>query len=127
MLDHRGLLNRVMVRRTKREVTDAAGNPIFMRRQVITQSFILGARERNFYEKLTEYLREGYGVAGLGQTRTTSYILNGNEFSALESSRSLTPMHPFDFRAVYLPPADISSSAQHLPALRNRLASSESR
>jgi superfamily II DNA or RNA helicase len=72
MLDHRGLLNRVMVRRTKREVTDAAGNPIFMRRQVITQSFILGARERNFYEQLTEYLREGYGVAGLGQARTTS-------------------------------------------------------
>src|SRR4030043_350218 len=30
MLDHRGLLNRVMFRRTKREVTDASGKPIFM-------------------------------------------------------------------------------------------------
>jgi superfamily II DNA or RNA helicase len=72
MLDHRGLLNRVMIRRTKREVTDAAGQPIFMRRQVTTQPFMLGVRERDFYEQLTEYLREGYGVAGLGERRTTS-------------------------------------------------------
>lgn len=72
LLDHRGLLNRVMIRRTKREVTDADGRPIFMRRQVHTQSFPLAARERAFYERLTDYLREGYGVAGLGQTKTTS-------------------------------------------------------
>jgi superfamily II DNA or RNA helicase len=72
MLDHRGLLNRVMVRRTKRDVTDAHGGPLFMRRQVHTQSFPLAARERAFYDRLTEYLREGYGVAGLGEKRTTS-------------------------------------------------------
>jgi len=72
MLDHRGLLNRVMIRRTKREVTDAEGKPIFMRRQVHTQKFMMAARERAFYEKLTQYLQEGYGVAGLGQAKTTS-------------------------------------------------------
>lgn len=72
MTDHRGLLNRVMFRRTKREVTDAEGNPIFMRRQVHTQKFPLAAKERWFYEKLTEYLREGYGVAGIGEEKTTS-------------------------------------------------------
>jgi len=72
MLDHRGLLSRVMFRRTKREVTDAVGQPIFMRRQVHSQKFPLGVREREFYEKLTDYLREGYGVAGLGESRTTS-------------------------------------------------------
>jgi hypothetical protein len=72
MLDHRGLLSRVMFRRTKREVTDALGQPIFMRRQVRSQKFPLGIREREFYEKLTDYLREGYGVAGLGETRTTT-------------------------------------------------------
>jgi ERCC4-related helicase len=72
MLDHRGLLGRVMFRRTKREVTDADGKPIFMRRQVHSQKFPLGTREREFYEKLTDYLREGYGVAGLGQSRTTT-------------------------------------------------------
>jgi len=72
MLDHRGLLSRVMFRRAKREVTDAQGKPIFMRRQVHSQKFPLGTREREFYEKLTEYLREGYGVAGLGESRTTT-------------------------------------------------------
>ena len=72
MLDNRGLLSRVMVRRIKREVTDALGRPIFMRRQVHTQKFALGSAERNFYDRLTEYLREGYGVAGVGQSRTTT-------------------------------------------------------
>jgi len=72
MTDHRGLLNRVMFRRTKREVTDAEGNPIFMRRQVHTQTFPLAARERWFYGRLTEYLREGYGIAGIGGKKTTS-------------------------------------------------------
>jgi len=72
MSDHRGLLSRVMIRRTKREVTYADGTPIFMRRQVFSERFQLAARERAFYDRLTEYLREGYGVAGVGQTRTTS-------------------------------------------------------
>jgi len=74
MMQNRGLLSRVMIRRNKREVTDKNGNPIFMRRQVHTQSFQLALSERTFYEQLTEYLREGYNVAGVGngQTRTTN-------------------------------------------------------
>lgn len=72
MLDHCGLLNRVMLRRIKREVTYADGTPIFMRRQVFSERFQLAARERAFYERLTDYLREGYGVAGVGQNRTTT-------------------------------------------------------
>ncbi len=71
MLDHRGLLGRVMFRRTKREATDAQGNPIFMRRQVHTQKFQLSMREQRFYDRLTEYLREGYDAAGVGQDKTT--------------------------------------------------------
>lgn len=71
MQDHRGLLNRVMFRRTKREVTDVDGNPIFMRRNVHSQKFSLSMREQRFYEKLTEYLREGYNAAGVGQDKTT--------------------------------------------------------
>ena len=68
--DHRGLLNQVMIRRTKREVTDARGGPIFRRRQVHTERFSLGPRERMFYDRISEYLREGYDAAGIGQTRT---------------------------------------------------------
>lgn len=71
MLDHRGLLGRVMFRRTKREATDVQGNPIFMRRQVHTQKFQLSMREQRFYDKLTEYLKEGYDAAGVGQDKTT--------------------------------------------------------
>ena len=69
--EHRGLLGRVMFRRTKREVTDYDGKPIFMRRLVHSQKFSLSARERIFYDKLTEYLKEGYNVAGIGQEKTT--------------------------------------------------------
>ncbi|MBI4468459.1 MAG: DEAD/DEAH box helicase family protein [Acidobacteria bacterium] len=69
--DHRGLLARIMIRRTKPEVTDAEGNPIFRRRQVHTERFPLAPREREFYDRLSEYLREGYNVAGIHQSRTT--------------------------------------------------------
>ncbi len=71
MQDHRGLLNRVMFRRTKREVTDAQGNPVFMRRKVHSQKFSLSLKEQRFYERLTEYLKEGYNAAGIGQSKTT--------------------------------------------------------
>ena len=71
ILDHKGLLGRVMFRRTKKEVTDAQGSPIFMRRQVHTQKFSLSMREQRFYDRLTEYLREGYDAAGVGKNKTT--------------------------------------------------------
>ncbi len=64
--DHRGLLNHVMIRRTRREVTDPRGDPIFRRRQVHTERFPLGPRERMFYERISDYLREGYDAAGVG-------------------------------------------------------------
>ena len=64
--DHRGLLNHVMIRRTRRKVTDPRGDPIFRRRQVHTERFPLGPRERMFYERISDYLREGYDAAGVG-------------------------------------------------------------
>jgi len=72
LLEHKGLLNRVMIRRTKKEVTDRNGKPIFMKRKVNTQSFQQSAQEKMFYEKLTEYLREGYSAAGVGKLKTTN-------------------------------------------------------
>ena len=70
--DHRGLLGRVMFRRTKKEATDGQGNPIFMRRHVHSQKFQLSMREQRFYDRLTEYLKEGYNAAGISQNKTTS-------------------------------------------------------
>ncbi len=69
---HRGLLQRLLIRRTKREVTDANGQPIFCRRQVHTEPFNLAPKERFFHDKLSEYLSEGYDAAGIHQARTTS-------------------------------------------------------
>lgn len=69
--NHRGLLGRVMTRRTKRDVTDVDGKPIFRRRQAHTELFSLAPRERHFYDKLSDYLREGYNAAGIDQKRTT--------------------------------------------------------
>jgi len=73
MIFHRSLLNRVMIRRTKREVVDAQGKPLFVRRQVHTESFEPAIREQRFYEQLTDYLKTGYEAAGVFRTgRTTS-------------------------------------------------------
>ena len=69
---HRGLLNRVIIRRTKREVTDADGRPLFVRRQVTTERFEPALREQRFYEKLTNYLKDGYNAAGVGPNGQTS-------------------------------------------------------
>lgn len=73
LVRHRSLLNRVMIRRTKREVVDAEGRPLFMRRQVQTETFEPALREQRFYEQLTDYLRTGYEAAGVFRSgRTTS-------------------------------------------------------
>ncbi len=73
MVKHRGLLNHVMTRRTKREVTDAKGGPLFVRRQASTEKFEPALREQRFYEQLTTYLRTGYEAAGTFKSgRTTS-------------------------------------------------------
>ncbi len=70
--EHKGLLNRVMVRRTKREVTDKNGKPIFMKREVTTELFQQTTPEQMFYEALTDYLSEGYSAAGIGKAKTTN-------------------------------------------------------
>jgi superfamily II DNA or RNA helicase len=73
MISHRSLLNRVMVRRTKREVVDANGKALFVRRHVHTEAFEPALREQRFYEQLTGYLRTGYEAAGVFRAgRTTS-------------------------------------------------------
>jgi superfamily II DNA or RNA helicase len=73
MISHRSLLNRVMIRRTKREVVDANGKALFVRRKVHTEPFEPALREQRFYEQLTDYLRTGYEAAGLFRAgRTTS-------------------------------------------------------
>src|SRR5207249_9106516 len=54
MVDNRHRLNSVVFRRTKADTCKADGSPLFARRLVHTESFIMSAGERVFYERLRE-------------------------------------------------------------------------
>jgi SNF2 family DNA or RNA helicase len=63
MLENRHRLNTVMFRRTKADACRPDGDPLFARRWVHTESFLMGDEERRFYEKLREYLEDGFNLA----------------------------------------------------------------
>ncbi|WP_295579359.1 DEAD/DEAH box helicase [uncultured Lamprocystis sp.] len=63
MLENRHRLNTVMFRRTKADACQPDGSPLFARRWVHTESFLMGAEERLFYERLREYLQDGFDLA----------------------------------------------------------------
>ena len=63
MLEQRHRLNTVMFRRTKADACQPDGSPLFARRWVHTESFVMGEEERRFYEKLREYLEDGFNLA----------------------------------------------------------------
>lgn len=63
MLENRHRLNTVMFRRTKADACRPDGEPLFARRWVHTESFLMDGRERYFYEKLREYLEDGFNLA----------------------------------------------------------------
>ncbi|OQP75383.1 helicase [Xanthomonas citri] len=63
MLKNRHRLNTVMFRRTKADACQPDGSPLFARRWVHTESFLMNQEERLFYEKLREYLEDGFDLA----------------------------------------------------------------
>ncbi len=63
MLENRHRLNTVMFRRTKADACQPDGSPLFARRWVHTESFLMNQEERLFYEKLREYLEDGFDFA----------------------------------------------------------------
>lgn len=63
MLENRHRLNTVMFRRTKADACQPDGSPLFARRWVHTESFLMNDEERRFYERLREYLEEGFDLA----------------------------------------------------------------
>lgn len=63
MLENRHRLNTVMFRRTKADACQPDGSPLFARRWVHTESFLMNQDERLFYEKLREYLEDGFNLA----------------------------------------------------------------
>ena len=63
MVENRYRLNTVMFRRTKADACQPDGSPLFARRWVHTESFLMNAEERLLYEKLREYLEDGFDLA----------------------------------------------------------------
>ena len=63
MLGNRHRLNTVMFRRSKADACQPDGSPLFARRCVHTESFLMNLGERRFYEKLREYLQDGFNLA----------------------------------------------------------------
>lgn len=63
MVENRHRLNTVMFRRTKADACRPDGDALFARRWVHTESFLMRDEERRFYEKLREYLEDGFDLA----------------------------------------------------------------
>lgn len=63
MLENRHRLNTVMFRRTKADACQPDGSSLFARRWVHTESFLMNQEEGLFYEKLREYLEDGFDLA----------------------------------------------------------------
>ena len=63
MVENRHRLNAVVFRRTKADACQPDGSPLFARRWVHTESFLMAEEERRFYEKLREYLEDGFDLA----------------------------------------------------------------
>ncbi len=63
MLRERHRLNAVVFRRTKADACRPDGSPLFARRWVHTESFVMRDEERRFYEHLSSYLQDGFDLA----------------------------------------------------------------
>ncbi|WP_171230680.1 DEAD/DEAH box helicase [Ruegeria sp. HKCCA4008] len=63
MVENRHRLNTVMFRRTKADACRPDGDPLFARRWVHTESFLMDDEEHRFYERLRDYLEDGFDLA----------------------------------------------------------------
>ena len=69
MIENRHRLNAVVFRRTKADACRPDGSPLFARRWVHTESFVMAEPERTFYGKLRSYLEDGFALARRQGTR----------------------------------------------------------
>lgn len=94
MLDNRHRLNTVVIRRTKADACAQDGSPLFARRMVFTEGFSLSEKEKEFYNALLDYLRDGYNLAAqqgnkgraLGFVMTIFQKIAASSFAAIRST-----------------------------------------
>ncbi len=63
MVENRHRLNTVIFRRTKADACRPDGSTLFARRWVHTESFVMSDPEREFYNALQVYLKDGFALA----------------------------------------------------------------
>jgi superfamily II DNA or RNA helicase len=63
MVEERHRLNPFIFRRTKADASRPDGSTLFARRWVHTEAFSMSDVERQFYQQLNEYLRDGFALA----------------------------------------------------------------
>jgi hypothetical protein len=94
MIRNRHRLNAVVIRRTKADACAQDGSPLFVRRMVHTEGFELSEREKEFYNALLDYLRDGYNLAAqqgnkgraLGFVMTVFQKIAASSFAAIRST-----------------------------------------
>lgn len=92
MVENRHRLNTVIFRRTKADACKADGSPLFARRGVHTESFLMSEIERNFYQQLSSYLEDGFALAkrtgnqgrGLGFVMAIFQKIAASSFAAVK-------------------------------------------
>ncbi|BBO67931.1 helicase [Desulfosarcina alkanivorans] len=94
MVHNRHRLNAVVIRRTKADACAQDGSPLFVRRMVHTEGFELSEREKEFYNAILGYLRDGYNLAAqqgnkgraLGFVMTVFQKIAASSFAAIRST-----------------------------------------
>lgn len=94
MVHNRHRLNAAVIRRTKADACASDGSPLFARRVVNTEGFELAPEEKEFYNALLEYLRDGYNLAAvqgnkgraLGFVMTIFQKIAASSFCAVRST-----------------------------------------
>ena len=94
MVEERHRLNSVVYRRTKADACTPDGSSLFARRWVHTESFTMSEGEQAFYNKLREYLQDGFDLAkkqgnkgrALGFVMTIFQKIAASSFAAVRST-----------------------------------------
>ena len=74
MLESRNI-SRITIRRTKKEILNEEGKPVFVNREVMTLPVRFTETEEKLYEAVTEYVREGYNLSQEENNRAVGFVM----------------------------------------------------
>lgn len=71
----RGRVARVAIRRTKGEILDESGKPVFVKRRVQTLPVVFSPAEEELYRAVTAYVAEGYNLAQAQKNKAAGFLM----------------------------------------------------